>query len=165
MQSLQGLLDAPFEFAQEDKGAIAVYQAYGKLVDRMTEFAKRRSIQQADERWMPIIELAIEVAGATLTVVWQPGGEVFYEIIGSIIGPVAAKGASVVARLAIRGLAGNVVQADLDTSFDFLRQKMDGAKKEWTEIEKWVKTAPGFKEVHFGEKDIDATTNYNEEDA
>jgi len=74
-----------------------------------------------------------------------PAGPIF-SLSGQVAGLVAGGTASVVGKLIIRDVKEKRAQEDLSTSIDFLRRRLQDARKQWSEIEGLVRELPGFQE-------------------
>ena len=162
--SLEDLLQNPFEFA--DGGIAKVYESYAKLARQMTHLVEQQDgTGKLLASWAPIIELVINIAGAVLSILWTREGKV-YQFSGQVSTQVAIVAAPVVARLVIRNLASIQNHADLTTSIDFMKYKIQYPHKQWAEMQLQMKKLPGFQELRASfekSKLIDATINYQEQ--
>jgi hypothetical protein len=169
MASLENLLKDPFGFA--DGGADRVYQSYTELAKRMTSLVRQKHTQRIDELmapWTPVIEIVIDIAGATLSIMGTTQGPI-YKCAGDVSSKISNKVAPIVGRLIVRGVAGVSAQAGLVTSIDFMKRKMKDAKKQWADIQQRLKEISNFRELSnpkveaaLGEKV--PTVNYQEID-
>lgn len=147
IESLKALLERPLEFA--DGGAARVYQNYDNLAKKMTGLIRQRYTQRMDELvapWTPAIELVIDIAGATLSIMGTSAGPV-YKCAGEVSSNIGGKVAPVLGRLIVRGAAGVRAQADLFTSIDFMKRKMRDAQKQWNTIQRQMKEVSRFREL------------------
>lgn len=169
MASLENLLKDPLGFA--DGGADRVYQSYTELAKRMTSLVRQKHTQRIDELmapWTPVIEIVIDIAGATLSIMGTAQGPI-YKCAGDVSSKISKKVAPIVGRLIVRGVAGVSAQAGLVTSIDFMKRKMKDAKKQWADIQQRLKETSNFRELSnptveaaLGEKV--PTVNYQEID-
>jgi hypothetical protein len=159
IQSLEALLSNPLQFA--DGGASQVYKSYTILGKRITDHvAKQRA--NALTSWMPAAELIFSIGGAVLSYTLTGAIPIFH-LSGQIVS--SANGAvPIVGRLVIRDMAEKHAQQDLSTSIDFMRFRMRDAKQQWKEIERLVKTLPGYQEIAESQNEeiVDPTLSYQE---
>ncbi|UCE36432.1 MAG: hypothetical protein JSW00_13035 [Thermoplasmata archaeon] len=141
--SLRDLMDNPLHFLDQDRGAQVVYQNYVELAKVMTNVVKAKKVKVRTAKWTPVVEFVLNVAGGVLSVVWSGKG-IFYTVTGGISSTVTKKGAPVVTRLIVRGYTEIGAQADLRTSFDFMRGTMDHAREQWKELQNQLSRLQGF---------------------
>lgn len=126
-------LSSPLEFADP---ARSVFQCYVSLAQLATSVARRRNPRLRTERWVPAVELLVEVGGAALSVV--PG------LLGR--DPAACRVAGRVSRrpgdpdlplslkLVMRGLARRGSRADLGITVPVLQGRLEDAAVQWGEL-------------------------------
>lgn len=134
-QSLRALLKQPRSFAHG--GAQAVYEHYIALAKRMTDrivAAQRSSEATPTAQWNPVGELVFDVAGARLQVEWTREG-IVYEVVGEDLiqnsSRVVAGEAPIVVRYNIRSASEMAFHADLVTSIDIMKGKLEDAENQW----------------------------------
>ena len=144
MEQLKTLLADPLGFA--NGGAAHVYESYELLTRRITELvANQEGKKHLLTTWSPAVEIVFSIAGAVLSMLLTPAGPIF-SLSGQVAGLVAGGTASVVGKLIIRDVKEKRAQEDLSTSIDFLRRRLQDARKQWSEIEGLVRELPGFQE-------------------
>ena len=146
IEAMEVLVRDPLRFSDPEGGAQAVYEHYVELAARATDLAVARRAVRATARWMPIIELVVDVAGAVLKVIWSSKGPC-YALAGEVSGSVAEKGAPLVARLVIRGISRLAENANLSTSIDFMERRVEHAADEWKEIIRRLGEMQGLQRV------------------
>jgi hypothetical protein len=163
IRSLEDLLADPWQFDDRERGAWAVYRHYVALAEDITNVVTAKRTQERTAHWTPIIETVFDIAGAVLSVIWSDQG-IFYQIAGEVSNRVATGAAPVVARLIVRGFTEqHGAQADLRTSIDFMRGRMQHARSQWRDLVQQLSQFPGFQSLpHFTTKPLEATMNYAE---
>jgi hypothetical protein len=122
-------------FADPEKGAPAVYQSYEKVIRLATDKITAGRADARHTKWQPIVEVVFDVAGTTLSVIWGGlEGVLLWTVAGKISPTIGARAAPLVGRLLIRGFTEHGSQADLATSIDFLRGRLDHAKEQWKDV-------------------------------
>jgi hypothetical protein len=143
--SMEALMDEPMEFSDPDRGAAAVYKSYVQLARVSTEIAKHGKIRLQTERWTPVAEFVVEVAGAALSVILADPP--IYKILGTISGKIGTRAAPMVVRLVVRGLNERGSRADLATSADFMKGHFERVDQQWEELVRAFQKLPGFEEA------------------
>jgi hypothetical protein len=163
MAQLQALLNNPLQFA--DGGAAHVYESYARLAEKITGLvAKRERKKHILTKWSPSVVLVFNIAGATLSFMLTPAGPLF-QLAGLVGAAVAGSTAPVVGKMIIRDISEKHAQQDLSTSVDFMRYRMSDARMQWHEIEREMRSIPGFQEIAAPfekEEIVDPTLSYQE---
>jgi len=162
IESLEELLNHPLQVA-EGKAA-SVYENYLTFVAGVTELVLQRHPLHAaplTAPWIPVIELVVDIAGAILSATWTLEGPI-YQFSGRISPLVGSAPAPVVARLVIRGLDREDIQADVTTAIDFLRCKMQYARQQWADVQRRIQELPGFRAWRSTSDGRGPTINYQE---
>lgn len=141
-RAMEGLMNDPLAFHDPDHGAPAVYATYVALAEEATKIAAEHKRERLAERWIPSIELVVEVAGAVVSVLW--GEQRVVKATGEISKKVGEQAAPVVVRLVVRGITELGSRADLTTSIDFMRGRFDHAQTRWNELLAGLEKLPGY---------------------
>ena len=132
IQDVQSLLENPLEFNQRLRG---IYQRYVGLGQVITSTAQQFRQEQL-ERWQPAINLIVNIGAAVVQIVWNPfGPSPVDQFVVNMLGNVTTNAATVIARLIIGGVTSSQAQAQLDTSIDFMRAKVDDAQAFWNDLQ------------------------------
>lgn len=133
---LEGLLERPLELANPERGAAAVHDAYLRLAQVATTFAKRRNPRLRTERWCPAVEILVEVGGAALSVVPALLGTdpEACRLAGRLPEGAAGRTLPVSVKLLVRGLARRGSRADLAVGVHLLTGRADAADEQWREL-------------------------------
>jgi len=163
---MEGLLDHPLDFTQRSR---LVSQRYITLAERMTERARRRSGDELLERWSPVVKLVLTVGTSSLSLWGNPfgaglGSKILYSVSEGAVGQFA----NLTARMIIGGVADRRTEAELETSLDFLRGRVDGAQDAWRDIIGKLRSDPEHFEDRTGQPDrsddeFDPNINYQEQ--
>jgi len=160
IHSMKRLLENPTQFASG--GAQGVYQSYQALMEKVTKIRQtRKGKENLLAPWLPTLEVIINIAGATLSLMLTVGGPVYRF---STLAPAIAT-APLVARLMIRGAPGGGTQADLDNSIDFMNYEMRDAIHQWRDMQLQMRANPTFREIEdpMGQLRLnDATINFQD---
>ena len=90
VMSLDGLLRDPLSFSDPDAGVARIYHDYAELAGVATRIGAQRRSSKLTAQWTPVVEIVVEAAGATLSIVW--GQETIYKIAGAISAAVEWQG-------------------------------------------------------------------------
>ncbi|HEV2756251.1 MAG TPA: hypothetical protein VG318_10815 [Actinomycetota bacterium] len=140
--AMEGLMNDPLAFHDPDHGAPAVYAAYVALAQEATKIAAEHKRERLAQRWLPGIELVVEVAGAVVSVLW--GEQSVVKVAGEVSKKVGDHAAPVVVRLVVRGITELGSRADLATSIDFMTGEFDRAQTRWKELVSGLEKLPGY---------------------
>jgi hypothetical protein len=130
MNSVRALLGAPTTFSHDGAGAAQVYRRFTDLVQVMTRLTADRSKK---EPWTPVIELAIDMAGAVVTIQWKKGGAT-YAVHGAPSWVYGAGQAPVMVTLNIRDAAPRSDQSDLATNVSFWPGRLGSPAAQFEEL-------------------------------
>lgn len=164
IREMQGLLDQPLEFEQRSQH---VYDRYVDLAGRVTDVARKRGGADLLERWSPVVKLVLTLGTSSLSMWWnpfQPGlaGKILFNVTEGAVGQVA----NLTARLIIGGVADRRAEAELETSLDFLRGRVEGARDAWTDIVGRLRSDPQYedrsKRPEQSQDEFDPNINYSE---
>lgn len=164
IQELEGLLDNPLEFTQRSQSVSSRYIA---LADRMTERVKTHDTSDALERWSPVVKLILTVGTASLSMWGNPfgastAGKILYSVSEGAVGQVA----NLTARMIIGGVADSRAEAELESSLDFLRGRVDGAHDAWADLIGTLRSDPRFvdrtRQPDSSMDEFDPNINYQE---
>ena len=150
MSSMDELIAHPLDFPDPDRGLAAVYRTYIDLARVITDLASQRRVQARTERWIPVAEIVVEVAGAALSVIPSMLGQdpaIAVQVTGEIAKGIAGRAASVVVRLVVRGLTERGSHAQLATSIDLIKGRMESAKEQWPELLAAFQKSPDYEET------------------
>ncbi len=145
VMSLDGLLRDPLSFSDPDAGVARIYHDYAEFAGVATRIGAQRRSSKLTAQWTPVVEIVVESAGATLSIVW--GQETIYKIAGAISAAVSSKAIPVVARLIVRGLTSHRSKADLSVSLEFMDGRLQGGREQWDTLVAKVKETPGWREA------------------
>ncbi len=139
--AMQGLIDHPQEFEHRSK---LIYDRYIALARLMTDKVKEKGRQDALERWSPVVKLVLTVGTSSLSI-WSPfdtsmAGKILYNVTDGAIGQVA----NLTARMIIGGIADRRAEAELETSLDFMRGRLDNAEAAWSQTIGKLRSDPRF---------------------
>ncbi|WP_052889289.1 hypothetical protein [Thermogemmatispora carboxidivorans] len=143
MQQLRTLLAHPQTFA--DGGAAHVYESYMRLTRKIVHLMQERRKHIQLRVWSPVVAIVFNIAGALLEVTLTNNG-LLYSLIGQVAGTLVGETASVVGTLVIRDAAQRRTQQDLSMSIDFMRCRLRSAHQQWRELQRMVRSLPGFQE-------------------
>ena len=162
VDAVEGLVADPLSFVDPDRGAAAVYQSYVALAETATRMAAEVKRQKLAERWIPRVEVIVEVAGAALSVLW--GDRTVVKVAGKVSKAIGERPAAVIVRLVVRGATELGSRAELSTSVDFMRGSFDKAQTRWDELVTALAKTPGFEQLegHAPERRT-ANIDYSEE--
>lgn len=115
-----------------------IYRNYARLMVRITDMLERRKKRESQTDfkapWSPNAEFTIDIAGAMLSIKWTEEGRI-YTFSGRERPALDENGsAPFVARLNIGDWSGSRSRADLFTSFDFMKGRLDAAQDQWEEM-------------------------------
>lgn len=153
IQRMAELLDDPFSFANPDAGAMGVYNAYAALARQLTDQAVKRHVREATAEWQPRIELAINVLGKVLKIVWAPAGLVI-DLAGKVVDEAAKRALPVVIEFSIRnfreggadlGFTSEIFRGTLDDAGEQIRL-MESRLGEMAHAERRIDVLPGFRQ-------------------
>ena len=139
IEAVRDLLDDPFSFCRPNAGAAAVQERFVDLVGVVTRIAQRANRVPRLEPWRPVTELELDMAGGVVRIQGTPHG-VKVRVVESSTNDGSARRAPFVARLNIRDAADRSVQADIGTNVDFLKGRLDDAKRAFREIKRYLET-------------------------
>lgn len=165
IEQVKLLLGDPLGFA--DGGARHVYESYERLARRITSLVKQEGKQDLLTVWSPSVEIVFSIAGAVLSCLLTPAGPIV-QTSSQVAGLVAGSAVSVVGKLIIRDMNEKRAKQDLSTSIDFMKYRLNDAKKQWHEIEGLVRELPGFREraaLVETKEIVDPTLNYQDTDS
>jgi len=122
-----------------EQQAPQIYLRYAALMARITDMLghlhKLTSQTNFKAPWDPVAELEIEVAGARLALRWTDEG-LACTFSGREQPDTPPNGsAAFVTRLNIGEWSGSHTRADLFTSFDFMKGKLDAAQEQWAKLQ------------------------------
>lgn len=143
IESLENLVNEPVQFVTG-----GIYQHYLALAQRLTNMVTQQGGQRAGDTttaWLPIVELVIDVAGATGIITWTNEG-IVYRFEGEISPLIGTGAAPLVARLVIRGQNESTPYPGLETSIDFIRSRLANARAQWSDVQQRIRALPGFRE-------------------
>ncbi|HEX2195971.1 MAG TPA: hypothetical protein VHJ76_03510 [Actinomycetota bacterium] len=143
VDAVEGLVADPLTFVEG--GAAEVYGSYVALAETATRMAAEAKRQELSERWIPRVEVVVEVAGAVLSVLWGDRTEV--KVAGEVSKAIGEKPAAVIVRLVVRGLTERGSRAELSTSVDFMRGRFDRAQSQWDELVRALSKTRGFEQL------------------
>jgi len=134
--SLDRLLEHPLDLADPAHGAAAVHDAYVRLAQVATTFAKRRNTRLRTERWSPAVELVVEVGGAALSVIPGLLGQdpAACQVAGRLPERAAGRALPISLKLVVRGLEARGSRADLAVGVHLLSGSLDAAGEQWREL-------------------------------
>jgi hypothetical protein len=147
---LQGLLGDPLlaepdRFADPEHGAPAVVSAYVAMLREASTMVSKRRVAARMARWMPAVELVVEVANAGVRVLL--GSNPAFEIVGEVTRAFLNKAAPVVVRLVVNHQVGRAEQARLDSSVRVIEGRFPGSGlRQWETLIADLRLA-GFREV------------------
>ncbi|MDH6145401.1 MULTISPECIES: hypothetical protein [Kitasatospora] len=147
---LQGLLTDPLvaepaRFADPEHGAPAVVAAYVEMLREASSLVSKRRVAARMARWMPTVELLVEVANAGVRVLL--GANPAFEILGEVTRAFANRAAPVVVRLLVNRQVGRAEQARLDSSLRVIEGRFPGSGlRQWETLIADLRLA-GFTEV------------------
>jgi hypothetical protein len=130
MALLSRLLEDPAGFADAQGGGRAVATAYVDVAREAASVISTRRSSALAARWTPIVEIAIEIGTAVVTIV---GGDSPVVRIGGALGGVGRRLAPFVVRLIVRGadLRG---EARLESSYELIRGQLPDARERFEQF-------------------------------
>ncbi|HXM53955.1 MAG TPA: hypothetical protein VOB72_01090, partial [Candidatus Dormibacteraeota bacterium] len=133
---LEGLVDRPLELTDPGAGAVAVADAYVRLAQAATGLARRRNPRLRTERWMPALELVVEVGGAALSVIPALLGRdpAACQVAGAPPPDAGGRTLPVSVKLLVRGLRRRGSRADLATGVHLLHGRLENAGEQWRDL-------------------------------
>jgi hypothetical protein len=122
-----------------EQQAPAIYRRYASLMRRITKMLQRRykyiGLTDLTAPWDPIAELELDIAGAKLAIRWTDEGPAC-TFSGREKPDTPPHGsAPFIARLRIGEWSSSHTRADLFTSFDFMKGKLEAAQEQWTKLQ------------------------------
>ena len=143
IESLENLVNNPMQFATG-----SIYQHYLALAQRMTNMVIQLGGRRGGDTttaWLPVVELVIDVAGATGIITWTTEG-ILYRFEGEVSPLIGTGAAPLVARLVIRGQNESTPHPGLETGIDFIRSRLASARAQWSDVQQRIRSLPGFRE-------------------
>ncbi|MFE0460816.1 hypothetical protein ACFW1A_16360 [Kitasatospora sp. NPDC058965] len=135
----------PSRFADQQHGAPAVVSAYVAMVREASNRVARRKVAARMARWTPQVELLVEVATASVRVLF--GSHPAFEILGEVTRAFANRAAPVVVRLVVNRTTGRAEQARLESSLRLIEGRFAGSGlRQWETLVADLRKA-GFAEV------------------
>ncbi|PYC78381.1 hypothetical protein C7C46_16225 [Streptomyces tateyamensis] len=135
----------PGRFGDPEHGAPAVVSAYVAMVREASARVARRKVAARMARWTPQVELLVEVATASVRVIF--GAHPAFEILGEVTRAFANRAAPVVVRLVVNRSTGRSEQARLEASLRLIEGRFAGSGlRQWETLVADLRKA-GFAEV------------------
>jgi hypothetical protein len=150
ISSMENLVANPLTFPDPDRGAAAVYHSYIDLARVVTRLAQQRRVQTTIDQWVPVVEIVVEVAGAVLSVIpslLDKDAAVACQVAGRVSEAIGKRAAPVVVRLVVRGLTERGSRAELATSIDLIKGKLDSAQEQWAELLAAFQKSPVYEDT------------------
>jgi len=137
-----GTLDA---FGDASHGAEPIALAYRDVVERAGAISAARIRSAVQDRWDPVIEIAVEFAGAILSVFYDPAGKAF-RVARDISPGVGTRTAKAVFHFVMGRITRSQAAARIDNSLRMLDTRLAGGKDDWVEFVAGLKKQ-GFREL------------------
>jgi hypothetical protein len=134
--ALDRLLERPLEAADPAGGAVAVCDAYVRLVRAATDVATRRRPALPTLPWAPALEFVVEAGGAALSIV--PGllgrDPRACRAVGVLVPDARGRPLPVTVKLLVRGLGRRRSRADVAAGVHVLSGCLEDAGEQWREL-------------------------------